>query len=135
MKKFISMFAFAAAIVLGAFALASCGNDDDEEENVKHTFAYSAMLNSDNPATTSNPAFIQKQQTLRILSEIGLEKFTATDKEAKATWDAVKAQYEDKMLDEVLKLCEEFDDYKIYLQIGMTRDGMPWQALVCRSRK
>lgn len=30
MKKFISMFAFAAVLVLGAFALASCGDDDDD---------------------------------------------------------------------------------------------------------
>lgn len=30
MKKFLAMFAFAAAIVLGAFTLASCGDDDDD---------------------------------------------------------------------------------------------------------
>lgn len=32
MKKFISMFAFAAMIVLGAFAFASCGGDDDNDD-------------------------------------------------------------------------------------------------------
>lgn len=31
MKKFISMFAFAAMIVLGAFAFASCGSDDEDD--------------------------------------------------------------------------------------------------------
>ncbi len=34
MKKFISMFAFAAAIVFGAFTLASCGDDDDAKSTI-----------------------------------------------------------------------------------------------------
>lgn len=135
MKKFISMFAFAAMIVLGAFTFASCGNDDDDEENVKHTFTYSAMLDSSNTVTTSKPAFREKQQSLRILSEIGKVTFTATDKEAKAKWEAVKDQYRDKMLDEVKLLCEEFDDYQIYIQIGINRDGKPWDALTCTCKK
>lgn len=135
MKKFLSIFAFAAAIVLGVFTLASCGNNDEDEENVKHTFTYSAMLNSDNAATTTKPAFREKQQSLRLLSEIGKQTFTATDKEATATWEAIKNQYRDKMLDEVKLLCEEFDDYQIYIQIGINRDDKPWDALVCRCKK
>lgn len=39
MKKFISMFAFVAAIVLGAFTLASCGDDDDTPELNKYKFS------------------------------------------------------------------------------------------------
>lgn len=31
MKKFLSMFAFMAVLVLGAFTLASCGSDDDDD--------------------------------------------------------------------------------------------------------
>lgn len=135
MKKFLSIFAFAAAIVLGAFTLASCGNDDDDEDDVKHTFTYSAMLNSDNALTTAKPAFREKQQSLRILSEIGKQTFTATDKEAIATWEAIKNQYRDEMLGEVKLLCEEFDDYQIYIEIGISRDGMPWESFVCRHKK
>ena len=93
------------------------------------------MLYSDNAATTSKPAFREKQQSLRILSEIGKQTFTATDKEAKDTWEAVKNQYRDKMLDEVQKLCEEFDDNQIYIEIGINRDGKPWDALTCRGKK
>ncbi len=33
MKKFISMFAFVAVLVLGAFTLASCGDDDDDAKS------------------------------------------------------------------------------------------------------
>lgn len=131
MKKFLTMFAFAAAIVFGAFALASCSSDDDEL-NVKHKFTYLAMLNSDNADTRDNTAFKQKQQTLKILSEIGEQTFTATDKEAKVTWEEFKVKYEDKLLDEVKVLCEEFDDDQIYFKITISRDGMRWEELVCK---
>lgn len=33
MKKFLSMFAFMAVLVLGAFTLASCGDDDDDAKS------------------------------------------------------------------------------------------------------
>lgn len=34
MKKFLTMFAFAAAIVFGAFTLASCGDDDEKSDPI-----------------------------------------------------------------------------------------------------
>lgn len=52
MKKFLTMFAFAAAIVFGAFTLASCGDDEEEKTpEQKFSFTYEGEITSTKPET------------------------------------------------------------------------------------
>ena len=71
MKKFLTMFAFAAAIVFGAFALASCGGDDDSDNpSAIITYKIETSINSVSP--------IDMREDLKsIVNGVVLPTFTA----------------------------------------------------------
>lgn len=73
MKKFISMFAFVAALVLGAFSFASCGGDDDDDQNTPNaiiTYKIEAYVGMAEPS-------INRGELETIVKSVTLPTFTA----------------------------------------------------------
>lgn len=72
MKKFISMFAFAAVLVLGAFAFASCGSDDDDKDNPSAIITFKIEAS----ATLAEPGSMMSELN-NIAKSVALSTFTA----------------------------------------------------------
>lgn len=111
MKKFVSMFAFMAALVLGAFTFASCGDDDDEvtpspSENQGSYSKLYAHVNithdkKTNPFLTNEEAEKKVQENLISLIKQELSKIDGVkeengsyyydDKKQAAVYSAIKS--------------------------------------------
>ena len=125
MKKFLSMFAFAAAIVLGAFTLASCGNDDDEPSDPKHNYSLKVEMKT---------SLTDKKQTAEEYSQAvkeEMEKFMTsremTEREAGVWWMAYIN--DDTVLRGIKLLVDDcaktINDPFLACTITLMKDGQP----------
>ena len=90
MKKFLSMFAFAAAIVLGAFTFVSCGDDDDDIFPVqeKYQFSLTAELSSTKPEIVNNPDFQDAVQSVKKIDSVfSSDEMYGTTLQADVFWN------------------------------------------------
>lgn len=67
MKKFYSMFAFAVAIVLGAFALASCDDDIEDPANTRHRFTVEVKMYTSMSEHKEEVAMLEKKLAASII--------------------------------------------------------------------
>lgn len=127
MKKFLSMFAFAAAIVLGAFALASCGDDDDIiPVETKHHFTLNMELSSTNPEVLKDADFQKTVEDLKIISKSWSDKLNiyCTDLQAGATWLQVQNSSEwSDVKKSVKKAAQYYDDPSMTIKFQMIKEG------------
>lgn len=132
MKKFLSMFAFAAAIVFGAFTLASCG-DDEDDPNATHVFTLDAKMESNLASVRESEDF--KADNAALSDEIrtqfrdrGLEK-TMTDTQAVIQWSLIRDDSETKrkVQDFLDGIAAGYKDRTLTLTIIYKRDGKEWR--------
>lgn len=136
MKKFISMFAFVAAIVLGAFTLASCGGDDDEEPAEKHTYKFEVTINSYVDQTRHDPEFIKIADEWKKESEAKLPSFTATEKEAEQIYKDKINEFDAPVKAKLKALRAQFnDDEHITFVITLSSEKITsWKLMEWKSR-
>lgn len=134
MKKFLSMFAFAAAIVLGAFALASCGDDDEDGPNATHNFTLDGVFESNLASVRESEAF--KKANADIASELRIQfkdkdlVSSMTDTQATLLWSQFRDKQETRQIVQDLldKKAAEFKDRTLTLTLIYKRDGKKWQG-------
>lgn len=125
------MFAFAAAIVLGAFTLASCENDSDDI-NANHTFTLSCKFESNLESVRNNPDF-QKEcaSTIKSLeSDFRNMGMSMTDNQAALVWSQFR---DDREVSETAQgkvdyLAQKYKDRTLSLTIIFKRDGADWRS-------
>lgn len=133
MKKFFTMFAFVATLVLGVLTLASCDNDDDNDGPLAtHNFSFDTKLESNLASVRESEDF--KNDNIALSEEIRTQfkergLLTAlTDTQAGIFWstfrDDPKAKQQIQGL--VDAIAEFYKDRTISLTIIYLRDGKEW---------
>lgn len=134
MKKILTMFAFAAAIVLGAFTFASCDDDKNDPPVVIHEYGYSVSIKTKNELTLENPMFKELQKSTKEELEKDLNSFTGTDEMASALWDKTLELYNDKVFNTLQDFWAQFHDEGIFCEMIILRDGMAWKTMVWKKK-
>lgn len=133
MKKFLTMFAFAAAIVFGAFTLASCG-DDEDGPNATHKFTLDATMSSNLASVRESEDF--KADNAALSDEIrkqfrdkGLEA-TMTDSQAGLLWSQIRgdAQTNERVQKFLDMIAAGYKDRTLTLTLIYKRDGDNWRS-------
>lgn len=131
MKKFLSMFAFAAAILFGTFVLASCGGKDDEiidYANVKHTYTIvSEMYTSiQDPEIQKMVNELNTGMSNKIYDEFNKKlSEPMTSGEAAVVWMNIINMFDKANQDiaDAALIDEEIKDPNFVLTIKMLEDG------------
>lgn len=133
MKKFFSMFAFVAALVLGVITLASCGSDDDDYSPLAtHNFSFDTKLESDIASVRESEGF--KEDNIALSNEIRTQfkerglLTNLTDSQAGAFWIKFKNdELAKKQIQDIVdKLAAYYKDNTIKLTLIYLRDGKEW---------
>lgn len=135
MKKFFSMFAFAATLVLGVLTLASCDKDDDNGgPNATHNFTIDTKLESNLASVRESEDFKNdkiafSEEIRKQLKERGLLP-TMTDTQAVIFWSSFRDDPKAKQqVQDLLDDCAEFyKDRTLSLTIIFLRDGKEWHS-------
>lgn len=126
------MFAFAAAIVLGAFTLASCGDDEEVGPNATHKFTLSGEFESNLASVRENPVFQEDciAAINELIPEIKNVGKSMTDTEAVIVWSQLRDDRETKQLvqDKLDRVATKYKDRTLSLTIFFNRDGKNWQS-------
>lgn len=126
MKKILSMFAFVAAIVLGAFTLASCGgNDDDITPEATYMFKPVITFNTENEATKQNPEYMLLSTFERIFANVEGRK---TDAEALRIWDGMLKLFNETVAPAMQLAVYKTNDYTITCTISLLKDGKEFKS-------
>ncbi len=131
MKKFLTMFAFAAAIVFGAFTLASCG-DDEDGPNATHRFTLGGEFKSNLASVRENPEFKKDcdaalNELIPSIKNLGKD---LTDTQAAMVWAGVRDDLETReLIQKTLdRVATKYKDRTLTLTIIVMRDGAKWQG-------
>lgn len=83
------MFAFAAAIVFGAFTLASCGNDDDDNNssNKKHIYTPAIEIITSKEEYKASAVKLSKELTQDLKDSLQFYEMELTEAEATRYWN------------------------------------------------
>ncbi len=130
------MFAFAAAIVLGAFTLASCGDDDDNSNTSRNN--YSLVWSFETKRTGTPEAEAEKQGLTEFINAVN-EKFknypfdnTAV---AATVWSRlVTPEMIKDMQESVDGMAEEYNDPTIVVTFKLMNNNMEVQKQVWRPK-
>lgn len=131
MKKFLTMFAFAAAIVLGAFTLASCGGDDDDF-NTTHSFTLTGKFESNLASVRNNPDF-QKEcaDEINALEEANKElSMRMTDTQAALLWSGLRDDNKVSTLIQTVvdQMGTKYKDRTLSFTLIYKRNGSEWRS-------
>lgn len=127
MKKFFTMFAFAAAIVLGAFTLASCGDDDVKTpEAEKFSFTFEGEINSTNPQTLSDPDWEEARAEFsrRFKNSSQDYNVVGTNLQADMAWaNYLNSPVYAQLTTELNEYAKKVNDLTITLTIKLMKNG------------
>lgn len=126
MKKFLSMFAFAATIVLGAFSFVSCGDDDNIfPEQEKFQFSLTAELTSTKPEIVNNPDFQDAAQYVKKIDSVfSSDEMYGTTFQADVFWNnfLVDKRWTD-LANTVIKAAKLNNDPSMTLKLKLWKEG------------
>lgn len=131
MKKYLSMFAFAAAIVFVAFTLASCVEEEEDGPNATHNFTITGIYESNLASVRENPEFQKENEQLvkDFAAEFKNLLMPMTDTQAALVW----SQFRDgkdtraKVQDELDRVAAKYKDRTLSLTLIYLRNGAEWQ--------
>lgn len=133
MKKILSMFAFAAVIVLGAFTLASCVKDEADDPNATHNFTLDAIMESNLASVRESAEF--KKDNANIANEIRaqfkeLQVSSMTNTQAVIFWSKLRDDREtkQKVQDFLDKIAAGYKDRTLTLTLIFKRNGAEWRT-------
>ena len=129
MKKFLTMFAFAAAIVFGAFTLASCGSDEEvkqydptTEPTTEETYLFTPEIkfNTENEATKEADEY---QALLLLEIFVKYAGGTMTEADGLKTWDKMLSVFHEKIETPMAQAVKNTNDYTISCTLSLLKDG------------
>ena len=128
MKKFLTMFAFVAAIVFGAFTLASCGGDDDDKYNKeqKYSFTFEAEINSTKPETLNAPDWPEAKADFARRFKESSQKFNVvgTNLDGDMAWmDYINSTVYSTLTKEMDDLAKKHDDLTMSVTVRLMKNG------------
>lgn len=125
MKKFFSMFAFAAAIVLGIFTLASCGDDDNTTEQ-RYSFTFEGEINSTKPETLNAPDWAEAKADFSARFKESSRKFNVvgTNLDGDIAWmNYINSSAYSTLTKEVDALAKKADDLTMSVTVKLMKNG------------
>ena len=130
------MFAFAAAIVLGAFTLASCGDDDDNSNTTRNN--YSLVWSFETKRTGTAEVEKEKQELTEFVNETNAtySKLPLNNTlDALTVWSMVVTR---EMVSGIQKavdeMAEEHNDPTIVITLKLMNNNMEVQKQVWRPK-
>lgn len=127
MKKIISMFAFAAAIVMGAFTLVSCGDDEDDFTHTgKHHFTFEADLTSSKAEVLADADFQDAAKYVKEALKRRSEQKDLYCTELQATIifnNFINSDEWTDLVEKVTEAAKACDDPSMTLKLKMIKDG------------
>lgn len=127
MKKFLAFFAFAATIVFGAFALASCTTDDDED-----VYKLVFELKTQNEKVRNSEQFAKYT---KITSDLN-EEYHCSENKASKIWDLL-IENQNGLQEDLDNAAKALDDQTLSYTVKLLKNGQQWKfiTLVTKYRK
>lgn len=137
MKKFFSMFAFVAAIVLGALSIASCGNDDDDfGGNTKNVYKMEWTIESKRINTPGYEELTARvNDFVKERNEKAKDYYIKDDVTASSIWSIVINTETIAAIQEAIdEEAEMYNDPTLVLTCKLTKDDRIIQKQVWRPK-
>lgn len=120
------MFAFAAAIVLGAFTLASCGDDDDDNGgsgDAISTFTISFKTKSEKPGSEQVVAAMDAVWDAKIKEMGDRVTIKGTNLQADALWMNTESWAGPLVQTTIDEAAKDFEDKTLSVTMMLIKDG------------
>lgn len=131
MKKFLSMFAFVAALVLGALSCTSCSSSDDDDDKKEPTYKFKMELTFDteNEATKQNYSYTSMTNNLKRIFEES-DAIELTEKEALDKWERISSSADEMVISSLQAAIISTGDYTIKATLVLLKNGEIFQRKV-----